>query len=153
MSALPTWTVRPFKALSVHELYALLKLRTDVFVVEQQCPYAELDGQDEGAFHLLGTTSEGGLIAYARILPPHDDGMPHIGRVVVDPAHRGLGLGKAIMHAALEAVRTQFGAVPVALSAQAHLQPFYEGLGFVPTSEPYMWDGIPHVDMVLSAEG
>lgn len=148
-----TWRVTAFAALGPAELYALLKLRTDVFVVEQNCPYPELDGKDAEALHLTGSTADGALAAYARILPPQGDGMPHIGRVVVDPARRGTGLGVAVMHEAIRAVRDRFGDASIAVSAQAHLQRFYEGLGFERTGEAYVWDGIPHVDMVLIAAG
>jgi len=145
-----TWRCVAFPELTGQELYALLKLRVDVFVVEQQCPYPELDGQDEEALHVLGTSTEQ-LVAYARILPPHGDGPLHIGRVVVHPEHRGTGLGMEVMRVSLRMVRERYGAVPVALSAQSHLQRFYESLGFVRTSEEYVWDGIPHVDMLLNA--
>lgn len=146
-----TWTATAFDRLSVHELYELLKLRTDVFVVEQQCPYPELDGTDLAALHLAGRTSDGKLIAYARILPPDEHGMPHIGRVVVDPAHRGHQLGRAVMEACLRELERSHGSRRSAVSAQEHLQRFYASLGYVPVSAPYVWDGIPHIDMELSA--
>jgi ElaA protein len=148
-----TWTAIEFDRLSVHELHALLKLRTDVFVVEQQCPYPELDGRDPEALHMLGRTSNGALAAYARILPPDEHGMPHIGRVVVDPAHRGKQLGRAVMEACLRELERIHGARRSAVSAQQHLQRFYASLGYVAVSAPYVWDGIPHIDMELNVPG
>ncbi|MFT3884167.1 MAG: GNAT family N-acetyltransferase [Flavobacteriales bacterium] len=147
------WRVSPFGVLSGAEVYAVMKLRTDVFVVEQQCPYAELDGQDEAALHLTGSTGDGRLAAYARILPPHGDGRPHIGRVVVHPEHRGKGLGTTVMREAIRVARERSWNAPIAISAQAHLQAFYERLGFTCTSGMYVWDGIPHIDMELTATG
>lgn len=146
------WSTLPFAALTTATLYAVLKLRVDVFVVEQQCAYGELDGQDDTALHVLGLL-DGTILAYARVLAPLADGVPHIGRVVVDPRYRGKGLGVAVMQEALRAAREAFGVCDVAVSAQAHLQRFYEDLGFKRTSDVYDWDGIPHVDMRLSAAG
>ena len=149
MSHTPEWKCLPFPALSVDELHAILRLRVDVFVVEQQCPYPEIDGQDPSAIHLFARGSDGLLLCYARLLPPAADGHPHIGRVVVHPEHRREQLGRAVMIEAIARCRALFGPVPVALSAQAHLHAFYTSLGFHPTSEAYMWDGIPHIDMLL----
>lgn len=147
----PIWTVLTFRDLGMQRLYALLRLRTDVFVVEQRCPYPELDGRDQEAFHVLGETPEGRLIAYARLLPPDGEGWPHIGRVVVDPAHRGRGLGRKVMHECLEFLEATRGSRASAISAQEHLRGFYESLGYQAVSDVYDWDGIPHIDMRLSA--
>lgn len=141
------WIVRPFADLSPRELHDVLRLRTDVFVVEQHCAYAEVDGLDPEAHHVLGLTSDGTLIAYARILPPATDGLPHIGRVVVAPTMRGQGLSRILMeHAIAQAARIH-GHTRSALSAQAHLRSFYASLGYTPVSAEYLLDGIPHVDM------
>ncbi len=145
-----TWTVVPFERLSVHEFHALMKLRVDVFVVEQQCPYAEVDGRDPEALHVLGTTADGTLAAYARILPPDEHGLPHIGRVVVHPDFRGRQLSRAVMNVCLIEVERIHGSRRSALSAQEHLQRFYASMGYVAVSAPYVWDGIPHVDMELN---
>ncbi|PDV85341.1 GNAT family N-acetyltransferase [Rhizobium sp. H4] len=130
------------------ELYDLLKMRVDVFVVEQNCAYPELDGKDIDALHLrLMESSE--LLASARILKPHEPQDPSkIGRVVVSPAHRGKRLGDALMSEAISACERLYPANPIALSAQAHLRRFYEAFGFVVVSEEYLEDGIPHIDMV-----
>ena len=149
----PSWTVLCFQDLGVQRLHALLRLRTDVFVVEQRCAYPELDGRDPEAIHVLGETPDGRLIAYARLLPPDDEGWPHIGRVVVDPAHRGRGLGRKVMLRCLEFLEATRGSRASAISAQEHLRGFYESLGYQAVSEVYDWDGIPHIDMRLSAAG
>jgi ElaA protein len=142
--------LKSFGELTLSELHELMRLRVDVFVVEQQCPYAEIDGLDPTAWHMLGCDARGVLVAYARILPPATDGLPHIGRVVVHPAQRGNGLSKRVMQACIDAVSERYGSRANALSAQAHLTGFYEGLGYRSTSPIYDWDGIPHVDMVLN---
>jgi ElaA protein len=129
-------------------VHDILRLRTDVFVVEQRCIYPEVDGADPGAVHVRALTPEGALVAYARILPPGPDGMPHIGRVVVHPAHRGLGIAHELMRRTLAAAAAHFGDGPVALAAQGHLEGFYAAHGFRRTSPDYDLDGIPHVDMV-----
>jgi ElaA protein len=141
------WSVKPFAALSVHELHDLLRLRVDVFVVEQNCPYPELDGQDREALHVMLHTTSNELIAYARILPPHGDGPPHIGRVVVRENARGGGIASHLMEKALEVINDQYGSRRSALAAQAHLERFYARHGFVRIREDYLLDGIPHVDM------
>jgi ElaA protein len=149
MTAEPGYSVeiRDMGGFSAHELYALLKLRVDVFVVEQNCPYPELDGKDADALHLM-LKQGGGIIAAARIFPPHDGKPVKIGRVVVSPAHRGKRLGEALMREALDACAARYGGAPVFLSAQSHLQGFYGSFGFRPVSGAYVEDGIPHVDML-----
>ena len=142
-------------ALSPRQLHDLLRLRVDVFVVEQACPYPEIDGRDPQARHLLVTApGEGGageteLAACLRLLRPEAPGEPlRIGRIVVAPAWRGTGLGDYLMRAALAEARRIAPGHPQALSAQAHLTTFYAAHGFVPVSETYLEDGIPHVDML-----
>ncbi|MBW9055792.1 GNAT family N-acetyltransferase [Rhizobium mesosinicum] len=134
--------------LPARELYDLLRMRVDVFVVEQNCPYPELDGKDIDALHLR-LLDGGELIASTRLLKPQSAHDPvKIGRVVVSPAHRGKRLGDALMKESIAACEKLFPANPIALSAQAHLRRFYESFGFVETSEEYLEDGIPHLDMV-----
>lgn len=145
-----TWEVKPFGELSVQELHAILKLRVDVFVVEQNCPYAEVDGQDPLALHVMGRNERGDLVAYARILPPDAHGLPHIGRVVVHPDHRGKDLGRAVMQVCFAELVRDHGSRRSAISAQEHLQRLYASLGYRAVSAPYVWDGIPHVDMELT---
>jgi ElaA protein len=142
--------VRRLESFSAVELYALLKLRVAVFIVEQACAYPELDGKDETALHLRLLAS-GQTAAYARILPP-DGSAPHIGRVLVAPGHRGKGLGEAVMREAIRVCETHFPGSAIELSAQSYLQNFYKALGFSPVSEEYVEDGIPHIDMARPAK-
>jgi ElaA protein len=147
------WEACAIDELDARAWHDILKLRIDVFIVEQNCPYPELDGLDLEALHVTGFSAEGWPVAYCRILPPQRDGLPpHIGRVVVEKAHRGTGLGKQLMRVALRSVRQRYGSPHSALAAQAHLQAFYEELGYRVTSEAYILDGIPHVDMERSAD-
>jgi ElaA protein len=141
------WTIRTLDELSARELYELIRLRVDVFVVEQNCPYAELDGLDLNAHHVLGHDEEGRLMACARILPPEHGGLPHIGRVVVHPALRGKGLAHELMTNALDALHRIHGTRRSELAAQAHLEAFYAAHGYERTGADYDLDGIPHVDM------
>ncbi len=139
----------PFDELRTRELHDLLQLREDIFVVEQQCIYHEIDGIDPACLHVLGETAEGRLVACARIIPPHGDEPPHIGRVAVHADHRGHGTGRSLMRHALESVARWHGTSRCALAAQSHLEPFYRSLGFQRIGEDYLLDGIPHVDMML----
>ncbi|TLX09252.1 GNAT family N-acetyltransferase [Rhizobium sp. MHM7A] len=140
--------LRTLDELSARDLYDLMRMRVDVFVVEQNCPYPELDGKDIDALHLR--LLEGAeLLGAARILKPYESQDPSkIGRVVVSPAHRGKRLGDALMREAITACERLYPANPIVLSAQAHLRRFYESFGFVGTSQEYLEDGIPHIDMI-----
>lgn len=142
--------VRRMEAFSAVDLYALLKLRVDVFVVEQNCAYPELDGKDGEALHLR-LVIDGETAAYARLWRP-ENRPPRIGRVIVAPGHRGKGLGETLMREAIRACEVHFPGEPIALSAQSHLERFYRSLGFAPTSEEYVEDGIPHIDMLRPHE-
>lgn len=140
--------VRALDDLPARDLYALMKLRVDVFVVEQACPYPELDGKDVAALHLR-LLADGELLAAARILKPEGEDKPvKIGRVVVSPAHRGKRLGDSVMQEAIREAERLYPGRPIALSAQSHLERFYRSLGFLPVSDEYLEDGIPHVDML-----
>ncbi|MBK8583654.1 MAG: GNAT family N-acetyltransferase [Flavobacteriales bacterium] len=143
------WSVLRFSELDTRLFHDVLRLRVDVFVVEQNCPYPELDGLDLDALHIVGRDANGAVAAYARILPPQADGVPHIGRVVVAMEQRRNHVGKRLMEVTLDALEQQYGSKRSALAAQAHLQKFYAELGYVTTGAEYMLDGIPHVDMVL----
>lgn len=136
-----------FESLSVHELYACLALRAEIFVVEQACPHLDPDGHDADAEHLLGQDAHGVLGSYARLFVYSDDPRPHrIGRVVVHSALRGTGEGRRLLGHAI-AHCLQRDARAIELSAQTHLERFYASLGFVAISEPYSHDGIEHIDM------
>lgn len=142
-----TWSVKPFDALSLIELHDLIRLRVDVFVVEQNCPYPELDGLDREALHVMLHNTNANMIAYARVLPPHEDGLPHIGRVVVRADDRGKGTASQLMQRVLDVVNEHYGSKRSALAAQAHLERFYAQHGFQRIGEDYLMDGIPHVHM------
>ena len=139
-----------FDELDVARLYALLKLRFEVFVLEQACLYPELDGRDQEALHLLATApADWALRGYLRVLPPSAD-RPEawIGRVVVHAEVRKQGLGSDLLREALDGIEECFGSSPVALAAQSHLKRYYEGFGFEPVSEEYLDEGgVPHIDM------
>jgi ElaA protein len=139
----PTLRTACFADLTTAELYALLRLRVDVFVVEQDCPYPELDGRDTepGTFHVWYGDGDGRPLAYLRVLD--DGGVARIGRVVTDPAARGGGLGGRLVADALELV----GERECVLDAQAHLTGFYGRYGFEATGPEFLEDGIPHVPM------
>lgn len=146
-----TWVVRPFSELSSLELYKILQLRINVFMLEQECLYSECDNKDLKGKHLMGIL-DGEVVAYARLLPPYVSyADASIGRVVVNPAARHLKLGTELMLQAISAIRKDFPTEAIRISAQAHLQGFYENVGFVRVSEePYLEDNIPHVEMVLT---
>ncbi|HFU4459701.1 TPA: GNAT family N-acetyltransferase [Streptococcus suis] len=144
------WEMKAFDQLSLQELYAILTMRVDVFVVEQACPYPEVDGKDSNCLHLLGT-DEGELVAYLRILPAglsYDE--VSIGRVVIKPSHRGKGLGRSMMEQAIHYITNEWKESQIKIGAQAHLAMFYGSLGFEPVSEVYLEDDIPHLDMLYS---
>lgn len=141
----------PFDQLHVSELYAILALRQEVFVVEQTCPYLDADGKDPVAWHLLARNAAGELAAYTRLLPmgaSYPDYVS-IGRVVSAPAARGTGAGRAVMEKSISMCRHLFGPAPIKIGAQSYLVRFYESLGFQSTGEDYLEDGIPHTKMTL----
>ena len=142
------WRWRHFAVFSGPEWHRVLSLRTAIFVVEQTCPYQEVDDQDPLCWH-LELTHQGTLIGTLRVLPPgvaYDE--CSIGRVAIRADYRGLGLGQDLMDMALAFCDGRWPAVR--LSAQAYLQPFYESLDFAATSEPYLEDNIPHIEMLRS---
>lgn len=143
------WQDLHHRELSAQQLYAVLALRCAVFVVEQNCAYQDVDGQDLVADnrHILGMRGDE-LVAYARILTPADAAAPvAIGRVIVSARARGLNLGNRLMAQALRSCEQHWPAHGVYLSAQAHLQAFYGRLGFQAVGEIYLEDNIPHIDM------
>lgn len=148
------WRLHAFEELSPAQLYAVLSARVAVFVVEQDCPYQELDGMDDAGLHLVAWQSGSSIAAYARILPPGTRfEQPSIGRVLTRADARRSGLGRELMRRAIEVTRERFPKAPVRLSAQCHLEHFYRALGFAVISPPYEEDGIPHVKMELEAQG
>lgn len=140
-------TVLEFNDLSLNSLYEILRLRSEIFVVEQECAYLDIDGQDQKALHLLMRDSDENLSAYTRIL--HDDQQKlHIGRVLVRKADRNKGVGKFLMEKTMEVCKERYPEEPIILNAQLYLEQFYKTLGFETQSKPYPWDGILHVDMI-----
>jgi len=140
---------RAFNELTTAELYEIIRLRVDVFVVEQDCPYSDLDNKDQGAMHYTYTLDSGRVVGYLRIL---DKGVSYnevsIGRVIIDPAYRALKLGHDIMKEALNFIEETMGERAVRISAQKHLEKFYSAHGFISTGKEYLEDGIPHVEML-----
>ena len=148
-----TWRHLPLVALTTADLYEVLQLRTEVFVVEQNCVFQDMDGADHLAMHLLGTQTlpgrDGRLVAYARLFPAGIKfAEASIGRVVTRASARGTGVGHALMHEAIVAVHTLWGVQPIRIGAQAQLKAFYSQHGFVDVGLPYVEDGIDHLEMV-----
>ncbi len=137
-----------FNNLSVEELYEILRLRSKIFVVEQNCVYNDIDGLDKNAVHLL-VKNDGKIVAYSRLLKPGTRFMDYsIGRVVVKENYRGTGLGIQMIKAAKKFIFVEWNAEKIKISAQSYLQKFYETLGFRIVSEMYLEDGIPHFGMI-----
>jgi ElaA protein len=133
--------------LSTDALYAILQLRNEVFVVEQDCPYQDCDDLDQQCDHLW-TTRDNIVIAYARLVPPGVRfAEPSIGRVITSPTARGGGLGKRLMREAIDRCQLQWPTLGIRISAQSYLKTFYEGFGFRQTGSEYLEDDIPHFEM------
>ena len=145
------WCYKSFSELTNLELYKLIQLRNEVFVVEQNCVYQDADGKDLESTHLLGYRGTE-LAAYVRILPPSIsyEGFCSIGRVVVSPNHRRNDFGKAVMNKAIEICKNNFKE-NIKISAQCYLETFYTELGFKVVSEEYLEDDIPHYAMIYQA--
>ncbi|MFY8003598.1 MAG: GNAT family N-acetyltransferase [Chitinophagaceae bacterium] len=143
------WKCLFFTDLTVNELYDLLRLRSEVFVVEQNCVFLDADNIDKQCFHLLGFNQYNELVASVRIVPP---GVTYeymsIGRVVSSPKYRGQGFGQQLMKKAIVACERLYGKQSIKIGAQCYLQRFYESFGFKQCGEIYMEDGIPHMPMI-----
>ena len=147
MSNSINWILKKFDELTLDELYSILQLRSQVFVVEQTCIYQDPDGKDNKAWHLMGIDKDQ-LLAYTRILPPgvsYTD--PSIGRVVIASSARKSGLGRELMLRSIDTCEKLFGKLPITLAAQAYLKGFYASLGFIISGEVYKEDGIDHIQM------
>lgn len=141
------WKIKPFEALTVYELYDLLKVRSEIFVVEQNCVYLDPDGKDKLALHLLGEF-EGRIVAYSRLFEAgisFDNAS--IGRVTVDAYYRDRKWGHDLMREAIAGIKANYGADKITIGAQLYLKKFYESHGFLQTSEMYLEDDIPHIEM------
>lgn len=143
-----TWKIKPFDALTVHELYDILRLRSEIFVVEQNCVYLDLDGKDKIALHLFAEY-DGKIVAHSRLFKPgisFDNAS--IGRVVVDANYRERKWGHDLMRESIAAIKKQFNETKITIGAQLYLKKFYESHGFVQSSEMYLEDDIPHIEMI-----
>ena len=146
------WNLKNFSELSVSEFHDIIQLRLDIFVVEQDCPYLDLDGKDQIAYHLYATTENGQTVAYTRLFGPDEYFKEaSIGRVVVHKDFRKDGLGIQLMSKSIEAIEKLYNTKTIKIGAQRYLRKFYESLGFVSTDEFYMEDGIPHMYMTKKA--
>jgi ElaA protein len=145
-----TWQHYAFDQLDLKLLYTILRLRAEVFVVEQDCVYQDLDDKDQPAIHLCGFDDEGRLAAYTRIVSKGISYTDYasIGRVITAPFARGKGIGRPLMRESLRVLFEWYGEQAVKIGAQAHLQQYYESLGFAGTGDVYDEDGIPHRAMV-----
>ncbi len=143
-----------FAELTAHQLYQILQLRSQVFVLEQNCAYQDMDDLDQQAFHLIISEVNQPIIAYARILSPaeYDNKYSSIGRVVVAESMRQQKLGRQLMQMAIDHTISLFPNVPIKISAQSYLSKFYQSLGFVNTGHFYLEDDIPHQEMIFKPE-
>ena len=144
------WKIKPFEALTVDELYDLLKVRSEAFVVEQNCIYLDLDGKDKRALHLIGEY-DGKVVAYSRLF---DAGISFdnasIGRVVIHADYRDKKWGHDLMREAIAGIKTHFATEKITIGAQLYLKKFYESHGFVQSGKMYLEDDIPHIEMIRS---
>lgn len=139
--------IKPFAALSADEVYQVLQLRSEVFVVEQNCVYQDIDGKDRKALHLIGTF-DGEIVAYARLFGAgYYFDNASIGRVVVSPKYRAHKFGHGLITAAIAGIYEHFRQGTITISAQEYLKKFYESHGFVQDGEGYLEDDIPHIKM------
>lgn len=143
-----SWQIKKFSDLTIDELYAILQVRFNVFVLEQQCLYAEIDGKDQTAYHLF-KEQDGEVVAYVRIYRT-PAGQAALGRVLVQKQCRGKGIAQELLAKAICFVEEELKEGTIKIQAQEYLKDFYGALGFVPVSAVYLEDGIPHVDMLRS---
>ena len=137
-----------FSELTTEELYLILQLRSEVFVVEQNCVYQDIDNKDQNALHVIGFKNNK-IVAYTRIFKPGDYfSIASIGRVVVNKQERQFGYGYQIMEASIAAITTILKESKIKVSAQSYLKKFYNSLGFNQVGEEYLEDGIPHIAMI-----
>ena len=145
------YAIKSFKELSNEELYQILKLRSEVFVVEQHCVFLDMDNKDQESLHVMCYIDDK-LAAYTRVLP---EGLSFeevsIGRVITSPLYRGLGLGKEIMEQSIAVCEKLFGIAPIRIGAQLYLKKFYNEFGFVEIGDVYIEDGIVHIEMVRNS--
>jgi len=142
------WITKRFEELTVHELYSILRLRSEVFVVEQNCVFQDMDNKDQSSYHLMGWEKDV-LIAYTRLVPPGVSyEMASIGRVITSQSARGSGIGKLLVEKSIDEAERLFGKAPIKIGAQLYLREFYQSLGFIQSSDVYDEDGIDHIEMI-----
>ena len=142
------FTTKPFHKLTTSELYDLLQLRSEIFVVEQNCVYQDIDGKDKKALHVLGY-KKNKLVAYTRIFRPGDYFTEaSLGRVAVLKQERSFGYGHEILKEAVQKIQSEFNTLVIKISAQTYLKFFYESHGFKKIGSEYLEDGIPHIAMI-----
>jgi ElaA protein len=144
------WILKKFDELVPQELYAIMQLRNEVFVVEQNCVYQDADNKDIASYHFMGWAGNDKLVAYTRILPPGIAfAEPSIGRVATSPSVRNTGIGRELLEKSIRHVFILFGNVPLKIGAQVYLLAFYTSFGFKQTSNIYLEDNIEHAEMIL----
>jgi len=143
------WVTKTFNELNANELYSLLRLRSEVFVVEQNCIFLDMDNNDQKAFHTIGFIGEE-VVATTRLFDKNImyDGYQSIGRVVTAPKHRGLSIGKALMQYSISECERLFGKGPIKIGAQLYLKKFYNEQGFEQSGDVYIEDEIDHIPMI-----
>lgn len=143
------WVYKSFDELTTNELYAILQLRSEVFVVEQNCVYQDIDGKDKKSFHLMAWHNHD-LVAYTRLVQPGVSFKEaSIGRVITAPFYRGLGIGITLIEKSISQILATYTTNNIRIGAQLYLKKFYEGFGFVAQGEEFLEDGIPHIEMIL----
>ena len=144
-----TWIYKNFNELTTSELYAILQLRSEVFVVEQNCVYQDIDGKDKKSFHLMALDGFE-LVAYTRLVAPEVSFTEaSIGRVITSPRYRGLGIGIALVEKSITHILETYSTNTIRIGAQLYLKKFYTSFGFVAQGDEFLEDGIPHVEMIL----
>ncbi|WP_204498722.1 GNAT family N-acetyltransferase [Aquibacillus albus] len=146
------WHLKTFDELSTIELYKILKARVDVFVVEQHCPYPEVDNHDQASSHLF-LEENGEIIAYARLIPENNIyEEASIGRVLVNEKYRSQGYARTLMNKSIDILKQEWHVEKIKIHGQEYLRNFYGSFGFKEISEVYLEDNIPHVDMILECK-
>lgn len=144
-----TFAYKPFNELTLHELYAILQLRSEVFVVEQNCVFQDADDKDQASYHVMAWKNNL-LAGYTRLVPAGVAyAEPSIGRVVTSPKMRNTGIGRTLMQYSIRTLYDLYGKTTIAIGAQLYLRKFYESLGFQQCSDVYLEDGIQHIKMFL----
>lgn len=143
------WVYKTFEELTTNQLYTILELRSEVFIVEQNCVYQDVDGKDKKSFHLMAWNGDE-LVAYTRIVPPGISfSEASIGRVITTSRYRGLGIGVTLLEKSIQHTFKSYQTHQIRIGAQLYLQKFYEGFGFIAQGEEFLEDGIPHIEMLL----